>query len=111
MPPEDAAVVRQLVVRCWPPTARSWCHRQSVSDDFEVPAVIVRTSAQGDASDIELDFRTMLASATPPAPIGELIDVALAVLGHRLPGDGNDTNESADEAGNTETSDEGQPDR
>lgn len=58
--------------------------RQSISDEFYVPAVTVRASTQDDASDIELDFKTMLASATPAAPLGELVDITLAVLGHRL---------------------------
>jgi hypothetical protein len=70
--------------------------RESIPDDFFVPAVTVRSSEEEDASRVELDFKKMLATASAATPVGALVDLAVTVLGHRL------ATASADE-----TSDEG----
>lgn len=57
--------------------------RDSIPDEFYVPAVTVRSSGQDDASEIKMDFKTMLADASPRAPVTQLVEVTTAVLGHR----------------------------
>lgn len=59
--------------------------RESIPDDFFVPAVTVRASEHEDASRVEVDFKKMLATASAPTPVDDLVDLAVTVLGHRLP--------------------------
>jgi hypothetical protein len=58
--------------------------RDSIADEFFVPAVTVKTSRDEDASRIELDFKKMLATASSPTAVSALVELAVAVLGHRV---------------------------
>jgi hypothetical protein len=58
--------------------------RESIPDEFFVPAVTVRSSDNEDATRVELDFKKMLATASAPTSLAALVDVTVQVLGHRL---------------------------
>lgn len=59
--------------------------RESIPDDFFVPTVAVRALNADDASNVQLDFKKMLATASPPAAVGDLVSLAVTVLGSRAP--------------------------
>jgi hypothetical protein len=59
--------------------------RQSIQDDFFVPTVTVRPSFDDDAAEVTVDFTRMLATASPPARVSDLAEIAAALLGHRVP--------------------------
>lgn len=58
--------------------------RESIPDEFYVPAVTVKSSEEDGASRIDLDFKKMLATASAPTAVGTLVEATVAVLGHRV---------------------------